>query len=223
MSKTDRMFELIQILRSARAPLRARDIAVRLEVSPRTVYRDIASLQAMRVPIEGAAGIGYVMRRGYDLPPINFDVEEAEALTLGLSMIGRAGDPGLRRAAVRAARKLSAAAPRAEAIFSSQWGADAPAHVDLSTLREAIREETKIAVRYTDDRGSCTQRRLRPLALIYYIDNVLLVAWCELRHDFRHFRLDRMQSCEKTAQTFAGEGAGLRARWEAEVKRSVLD
>ncbi len=223
MSKTDRMFEVIQILRSARAPQRASDIAARLEVSPRTVYRDIASLQAMRVPIEGAAGIGYVMRRGYDLPPINFDVEEAEALTLGLSMIGRAGDPGLRRAAARAARKLSAAAPRAEAIFSSQWGADAPAHVDLSTLREAIREETKIDIVYIDDNGTRTDRRQRAQAPIYYVDNVLLVAWCELRRDFRHFRPDRMHACSQTVETFVGEGAQLRARWEAEIKGSVLD
>ncbi|MBY8978208.1 YafY family transcriptional regulator [Rhodobacteraceae bacterium NNCM2] len=223
MAKTDRMFEVIQILRAATRPLRAADIAGQLEVSPRTVYRDIAALQAMRIPIEGEAGIGYVMRRGYDLPPINFDVEEAEALTLGLAMIGRAGDPGLRRAADRAARKLTDAAPRVETLYSSVWGVDTPLHVDLSAIREAIRTETKLDIAYQAPERPRTDRRLWPLALIYYVDNVVLVAWCELRRDFRHFRPDRMLDCRLSAERFTGQGTRLRQQWEAELKGQLLD
>ena len=103
MSRSARMFEIIQLLRSAPHPLTAADIAETLEVTKRTIYRDVASLQAMRVPIDGAAGIGYIMRPGFDLPPINFDIDEAEAITVGLSLLGRTGDKGLIRAARRAA------------------------------------------------------------------------------------------------------------------------
>ena len=111
MPKSDRLFEVIQILRAATAPMKANDIATLLEVSKRTVYRDIATLQAMRTPIYGEAGISYVMQHGYDLPPINFDEDEAEAITIGLSMIARTGDAQLLKAAKCAARKLSGAAP----------------------------------------------------------------------------------------------------------------
>ena len=105
-SKTTRFFEIIQLLRDAKKPLLARDLATVLEVSVRTVYRDIASLQAMQTPILGEPGVGYVMRKGYDLPPINLDVDEAEAIAVGLSLVARTGDPGLWRAAGRASRKL---------------------------------------------------------------------------------------------------------------------
>jgi predicted DNA-binding transcriptional regulator YafY len=101
-----RLFEIIQILRSANAPVTAMQIAGTLEVSPRTVYRDIAALQAMRTPIEGEAGIGYVMRSGYDLPPLNFDADEIESLVVGLSLLARTGDRGLQQAAARISAKI---------------------------------------------------------------------------------------------------------------------
>ena len=118
-----RMFDIIQLLRKATRPLTAQQMADTLEVTKRTIYRDIAALQSTRVPIEGEAGIGYILRPGFDLPPINFDVEEAEAITVGLSMIARTGDKGLERAAARAARKLSDATQLSETLFSSSWGA----------------------------------------------------------------------------------------------------
>ncbi|NNJ69003.1 MAG: HTH domain-containing protein, partial [Boseongicola sp.] len=101
MQRITRMFEVIQLLRAARGPLSAEALAETLEVSKRTIYRDVAALQAMRVPIEGEAGVGYIMRRGYDLPPLNFDLEEIEALRVGLMMLGRTGDGSLERAASR--------------------------------------------------------------------------------------------------------------------------
>lgn len=212
MARTDRMFEIIQILRAARRPLRADDIAAALEVNVRTIYRDIAALQAMRTPIEGAAGVGYVMRRGYDLPPVNFDVEEAEAITLGLSMLARTGDEGLQAAAARAARKLAEAAPTGAALKSSDWGA-APPQADLGAIRRAIREGLRLTFDYRSLADAQSVRTVRPLALVYYAEVILLAAWCELRQDFRQFRVDRL-TLTATGARFE-DGDALRAGWEA--------
>ena len=161
MPRSSRMFEIIQALRSTSQPMTAAQIATELEVTPRTIYRDIATLQSMRVPIEGAAGIGYIMRKGYDLPPLNFDVEEAEAITVGLSMIARTGDKSLQKAAKRAANKLAEATPLSQTLFSSTWGAPEPYGIDLSEIRRAIREEKKLCITYRDADGTETDRTMR--------------------------------------------------------------
>lgn len=211
--RSTRMFEIIQLLRAASKPLRAQDIARVLEVTKRTIYRDIASLQAVRVPIDGAAGVGYIMRPGFDLPPINFDIEEAEAVTVGLGMISRTGDEGLQKAARRAAQKISDATPLSEILYTSSWGPEAPVDVDLSLIREAIRDERKISIRYEDVEYDITQRTIMPIALIYYSEAIVVAAWCELRDDFRHFRPDRMQGYEILAERFLGKGRALRQEW----------
>lgn len=213
MSRSTRMFEIIQILRSTARPRTAGQIAAELEVTKRTIYRDIASLQAMRVPIAGEAGIGYVMRAGFDLPAINFDVEEAEAITVGLAMIARTGDRGLKRAARRAAQKLTDAAQPSQTLFASTWGADEPESVDLSGIRQAIRDERKLALTYRDGEGNTSQRTILPIAIAYHAEAIVLAAWCELRHDFRHFRPDRMVACLPLGDTFCGQGDGLRQAW----------
>ncbi|WP_193172860.1 helix-turn-helix transcriptional regulator [Nisaea nitritireducens] len=213
MRPTDRLFEVIQILRGARTPVIAARLAEQLEVSVRTIYRDIAALQAMRIPIAGEPGIGYVLQRGYDLPPINFDTEEAEAISVGLSMLARTGDAGLKRAAERAARKLNAATPLSEALLTSSWGA--PDLNLLPEIRTAIREERALQVVYEDDTGSLTRRKILPIALIYYAEVAVLAAWCRLRRDFRHFRPDRMHECTPLDERFDGEGGHLRQAWEA--------
>ncbi len=223
MPKSDRLFEVIQILRAANAPMKADDIAATLEVSKRTIYRDIATLQAMRTPIYGEAGIGYVMRRGYDLPPINFDVDEAEAINIGLSMIARTCDVQLLKAAKRAARKLSEAAPQTNILIASNWGTVTSEHVDPYFIRQNIRTETKLRVIYRDAQDTESKRIIQPLILIYYADNTMLVAWCELRNDFRHFRLDRMIDCEAISEQFPGKGSALRKTWEAELKSITVD
>jgi predicted DNA-binding transcriptional regulator YafY len=223
MARSDRFFEIIQILRAANAPIKAASIAEMLEVSKRTVYRDIATLQAMRTPIYGEAGIGYVMRHGYDLPPINFDVDEAEAITIGLSMIARTGDAHLLAAAKRAARKLSEAAPQNNMLIASSWGVKTPEHVDPYLIRQAIRSEIKLQISYRDAKDEHSTRTIWPLVLIYYADNTTLVAWCELRSDFRHFRLDRMEDCTETPAGFTGKGAALRETWEKEFKSITVD
>lgn len=222
MRRTDRLFEVIQILRAARAPLTGAEIAEMLEVSKRTIYRDIATLQGMRTPIEGAPGIGFVIRRGYDLPPVNFDVDEAEAITVGLSMIARTGDAGLWAAARRAARKLSEAAPRSDSLIASSWGTIAPENVDTSIVRDAIRSENKLWLRYEDAKQQQSERVVWPLALIYYAENTVLVAWCEKQEDFRHFRLDRVAEIFVQEDRFLGEGKHLRNIWENTLKEQSV-
>ncbi len=213
MARSARMFEIIQLLRSATKPVRAEDIAQALEVTRRTIYRDIASLQAMRIPIDGAAGVGYIMRPGFDLPPINFDVEEAEAITVGLAMIARTGDKGLQVAARRVARKLADATCLSGSLFSSTWGPDVPETVDLSEIRDAIRREAKIRIKYQDLKNIFSVRTIRPIAIIYHAEAIVVAAWCELRRDFRHFRPDRISSYRVLQESFAGEGEALRHDW----------
>lgn len=223
MSKSSRFFEIIQLLRSARGPLLARDIAKTLEVSTRTIYRDIATLQSMQTPILGEAGIGYVMRKGYDLPPINLDVEEAEAIAVGLSMVARTGDVGLMRAAGRASRKLNAIAPTARQLIASSWGVDVNLAADMAQIRAAMRAEQKLALEYVDAAGAETQRIIWPLALIYYSESAVIVAWCELREGLRHFRVDRVIGSQVAGGDFIGQGAGLLAQWEGTQKAATVD
>ncbi|MGB0505252.1 MAG: helix-turn-helix transcriptional regulator [Pikeienuella sp.] len=213
MGRSTRMFEIIQVLRSASGPMTAQALADELEVAKRTIYRDIAALQAMRTPIEGEAGIGYVMRPGFDLPPVNFDVEEAEAITVGLSLIARTGDRGLKRAARRAAQKLSAATQLSETLFASTWGAEEPESVDLSDIRRAIREEQKLSIVYRDGEGVKSHRTILPLAIAYHAEAVILAAWCEARQDFRHFRPDRIVSSVEAGEGFRGQSNALRSEW----------
>jgi predicted DNA-binding transcriptional regulator YafY len=222
MAKTDRFFEIIQILRRADKPVLARDLAEELEVSRRTIYRDIATLQSMQTPIFGEAGIGYVMRKGYDLPPINFDIEEAEAVSVGLSMVARTGDRALWRAAKRAARKLTESTTGTTRLVTSSWGVDAPLAVNLSDLRTVIRDEKKIRLDYRDVAGHVSIRTVWPLILIYYVDAIILVGWCELRSDLRHFRLDRIQNCTFLSDDFAGLGGSLVQQWEDTLKDETV-
>lgn len=215
MSRSSRLFEIIQILRAGAHPVTAEDLARQLEVSTRTVYRDIAVLQAMRTTIEGAAGVGYMMRRGYDLPPLNFDAEEIEALHVGLSMLARTGDSALQRAAQRVCEKVEALRVRKDWLQVSHWGApkDDPDSGIMAGLRNAIREERKLRLVYEDHAGQQTVRTVRPIGLVYHIECVMLAGWCELRHDFRHFRTDRFRACELLDERFTGQSATLRAIW----------
>lgn len=217
MSKSNRLFEVIQILRSATRPITADALAERLEVSVRTIYRDIAALQAMRTPVEGEPGVGYVMRRGYDLPPLNFDEEEIEALRVGLSMLTRAGDTTLSRAAERICAKIDALQAPADWLQVSPWGAPADdpdlGCVSVAHLRAAVREERKLRLDYEDGDGGMTTRIVRPIALVYHINCVLLASWCEMRDGFRHFRADRIHACEPLDDIFPGQGDVLRSIW----------
>lgn len=220
MRKASRLFEIIQILKLSRAAVTAQSIADQLEVTVRSIYRDIAALQAMRVPIEGERGLGYILRPGFDLPPLMFTVEETEAIMLGLQMLERSGDTSLRRSAESVNRKIAGAVPEPlrrslQSATLYAWGSppQMPKDFELEQVRTAIRSEQVLRIDYRDDRGEASRRMIRPLALIYYAESVNLVAWCELRQAIRNFRSERIVQCVTQERFFKGEGDRLRAVW----------
>ncbi|MGO4571770.1 helix-turn-helix transcriptional regulator [Microvirga sp. 2TAF3] len=222
MRKASRLFEIIQILRIADAPVTAARMAQSLNVTARSIYRDIAALQAMRVPIQGGRGIGYRLRSGFDLPPLMFSIEETEAIVLALALLERTGDVALKEAAKHVNQKIAAAMPPPlRQVFGTKalyaWGTVAPPpdRIDLAMVRAAIRDERKIEIYYRDEQGRTTQRTIRPIALIYYSETANIVAWCELREALRNFRADRVDSGSLTDAFFKGEGDVLRSRWVA--------
>ena len=222
MRKASRLFEIIQILRLARNPITAAEIAARLEVTVRSIYRDIAALQAMRVPVEGERGIGYILRPGFDLPPLMFSIEETEAIVLALALLERTGDIELKAAASRVADKIAGAVPpplrqtlSARALHAWGTAPRQPEGIDLATVRRAIRDEEKLSIDYRDEYGRASERTIRPIALIYYSQTANIVAWCELRTAIRNFRADRVEACTTTGEHFRGEGDGLRQVWIA--------
>ena len=222
MSRSNRMFDVIQLLRRARAPMTAAQMAEALEVTKRTIYRDIGTLQAMRVPIEGEAGIGYLMRPGFDLPPLMFTAEEAEAIVVGLALLGRTGDRSLLKAARSASRKIAEVVPDeleedfdSPYLLASDWHVIPPSEIDPEVIRRAVRESEKLQVTYRDAKNATTIRTIKPLAIVYYIEALVLAAWCDLRGDFRHFRIDRIEACAATGDRFEKEAERLRRRWYA--------
>jgi len=215
MNKTERMFEIIQILRSHTRSVTAEQLATELEVSVRTIYRDIQALQSMQTPIDGEAGVGYLMRSGYDLPPINFSANELEAIVVGLNLLTRTGDRSLQKAAKSVSNKIESARGKMDSLVVSGWGVEIPEEVDIEIFRAAIRSEQKLRIQYRDDQGNETRRRILPVAIVYYIEVVVLAAWCELRKDFRHFRVDRITQCEVVNQFFRTRGETLRQQWRS--------
>ncbi len=216
MLRTDRLFEIINILRSARSPMSAAQIATHLEVTPRTVYRYIATLQSMRIPIEGAVGIGYVMRKGYNLPPLNFSEEELESIVVGIGLLARTGDASLQSAAQRVLSKIESSRIPSDSLRVSGWGISTPAPSQMETLRSAIRQEQKLQIDYVSLDHKHTRRVILPIVLTYYVEVAVLSAWCTMRQDFRNFRIDRIEACLPLDAFFQGEAKALRARMERE-------
>lgn len=214
MQRTDRLFEIIDILRAANGPVTAAVLAERLEVTPRTIYRYIASLQSMRIPIEGEAGIGYIMRRGYNLPPLNFGEDELEAIVVGLRLLQRTGDQGLQAAAKRVLDKVEANRLPIDGLRVSKWGIVATGLTCYTRLRQAIREEREIDITYNSLNEDMSTRRVLPLIVTYFAEVAVLTAWCTLREDFRNFRVDRIEDIAETERFFKGRGNLLRAQIE---------
>jgi predicted DNA-binding transcriptional regulator YafY len=223
MRRADRLFDILRILRAAPGPVTAATIAEELEVTVRTVYRDVATLQARRIPIEGAAGIGYVLRRGFDLPPLMFTEDEAEAIAVGVRMLARTGDPGLQKAAESVLSKVTLVVPdplrdylNSAPVYVSKSGAPVPERRDLpATIRHAIRDGRKMRIAYEDETSHRTLRVIQPFAVAYYVEATLVCAWCELRDGVRHFRSDRIVSAEVLQESFTIPAAVL-ATWVAE-------
>lgn len=221
MRRADRLFDIIQILRTAKRPVTAAALAEKLECTPRTIYRDVATLQARRIPIDGEAGVGYVLRRGFDLPPLMFTTEEVEAIVLGARMIPRLRDAKLQRAAESVLDKVTVVLPeqlRAELAsqrFYVSGGSARPAKgIDLGALRGAIRDNRKLRIVYVDERGKRTRRVIWPIAMAYYVDVTVIGAWCELRKDYRHFRVERVASSTVLDEQFVSDPDLLRG-WMA--------
>ncbi len=223
MRRSDRLFDIIQRLRTAPGPTTAAALAEELEVTVRTVYRDVATLQARRVPIEGAPGIGYMLRRGFDLPPLMFTSEEIEAIAVGACLLSRTGDPGLQDAAESVLSKVTTVLPdvlraqlAAAPFFVSGSGAPVPESADLAAVRQAIRDGRKLRLDYRDEKGIATRRTIWPIAVAYYVQATLVVAWCELRRDYRHFRADRIDAMQVLDDHYPADNGRLMAKWLAQ-------
>jgi predicted DNA-binding transcriptional regulator YafY len=198
MRRADRLFSIVQILRRRRL-VTARDLSRELEVSERTIYRDIADLAASGVPIDGEAGVGYILRAGHDLPPLMFSPAEIEALVLGARIVAKWSDDQLARAADDALAKIAAVLPdklRDQlgqiALYAPDDRFRRPLPAEFADLRAALRDHRKVTFAYVNADGEATSRTVRPLAFLFYGAVWLMCAWCELRQDFRSFRLDRM-------------------------------
>ncbi len=220
MRRSDRLFDIIQRLRTATGPVTAAALAAELEVTPRTVYRDIATLQARRVPIDGAAGIGYVLRRSFDLPPLMFTAEEVEAIAIGARLVRRLRDAKLQEAADSVFSKVTVVLPEAlrrqltaTPIYVSPGDTVEPQGVDLADVRAAIRDSRKLHISYADERGRRTNRTIWPIAMAYYVDVTLVGAWCEMRNDYRNFRVERIQSSTVLDEHFDQDSGRLFREW----------
>lgn len=209
MRRADRLFQLVQRLRlRRRSSTTAAQLAEELGVSERTIYRDVQDLIASGVPIQGEAGVGYALPSSFDLPPLMFNEEELEALVLGARVVKSWADPELARAADDVLAKVEAVLPKAmrERLASSTLFAmnfRAPAPLELAGLRGAIKDSKKLRFSYQDGKGAATAARVvQPLGLFYWGQVWSLGAWCELRVDFRNFRVDRIKNLEILDEKF---------------------
>ncbi len=211
MRRTDRLFDIIQILRDGKLH-RAQDIATRLEVSVRTIYRDMDTLTASGVPVEGERGVGYMIREAITLPPLTLTTEELEALNLGMAIVAEAADPALKSAALSLADKIDAVLPTQTVAEADAWKfavypfADAArGFTHMAPLRAAIKSRQKLRLVYQRIDGELTDRTIRPLHMEYWGRVWTLTAWCENRNDFRVFRVDLIQEATPLPELFVDE------------------
>jgi predicted DNA-binding transcriptional regulator YafY len=220
MRRADRLFQIIQILRGARQPLTAQVIGRELEVSIRTVYRDMADLIGQRVPIRGEAGVGYMLDADFDMPPLMLTRDEIEAAVLGAQWVASRGDPGLAKAARDLVAKIATAVPDHLRPFVLEPATGTPPHprnqpdgLDMARTREWIHAGRKLHIAYRDEKEVISRRLIWPIKLGYFETVRLLVAWCELRGDFRSFRTDRVVEAEFLEEFHGQRVAVLWSRW----------
>ncbi len=214
MRRADRLFDIIEFLRRNKRVVTAQELGRELEVSVRTIYRDIADLQASRVPIEGEAGLGYVLRSGYELPPLMFTEDEIEALVFGARMVRAWGDATFTQAADAAVAKITAVLPeRLSRIAETSRVTVAPGrgkgkealNTHLTPIRRAIRDRRKLVFDYAALSDERTTRTVRPLGLAFFGPFWMLASWCELRRDFRTFRIERIVALKVSDEVFRDE------------------
>lgn len=231
MRKAERLFQIIQILRRSSQPVTSAQLADELEVARRTIYRDIAHLIGQRVPIDGEAGFGYVLDSRYDMPPLMLTAEEIEAVLLGVHMVAKLGDAAITNAAKDVMAKIAAAIPRdllpfiAEPAVSLKPGVVIHSAIfDSRPARLAIREGRKMQLDYCAVNGEVTQRIVWPVILGYEDGRSLLIAWCELKQAFRHFRTERILNLEVLEVKIDVSKRKLRRQWlewrDIELSRS---
>ena len=230
MRRADRLFQIIQILRRSSRPTTASMLAAELEVTVRTVYRDVTDLMGQRVPIRGEAGVGYVLDRDYDMPALMLSADDLEAAVLGAQWVAARGDPGLARAARDLLAKISGVIPDHLRPFIADPGVGvAPARTpsiegpDVARLRGAIHAGCKVRIRYRDEAGHSSERVVWPVMIGYTETVRLLAAWCEWRHAFRHFRIDRIEVAAFLDEPFGRQPGDLRRDWKRqfEAERGV--
>ena len=213
MHRAERLFQLTTLLRNRRTVLTARQLSEQLQVSERTIYRDIQSLSLSGVPIEGEAGVGYRLSHRYQLPPLMFDREEVEALLLGARMVSGWGDGDMARHANQAVQKILAVLPDHLRHSDETLPLLVPQMEEVQkyytahsqTIRAAIRLHQRLRIDYVRADEQPSSRAIEPLGLIFWGKVWTLVAWCQLRADYRTFRLDRIQTLEITGESFAVE------------------
>ena len=225
MRRAERLFQIIQILRRSRAPVTADAIAAELETSKRSVYRDIAALVGQRAPIRGEAGVGYVLEAGYDMPPLMLTPDEIEAAVLGAQWVAGRGDPALATAARDLIAKIAAAVPDNLRPYVLEPATRAPAPwnpapdtIDMAQTRAWIHAGRKIRLDYRDEKGAVSQRVIWPVTVGYMATTRMLIAWCELRGDFRNYRTDRVVAAEFLDDRHGQRPAVLRARWQRQME-----
>ena len=232
MRRADRLFQIVNVLRRRRTATTAAHLAERLGVSERTVYRDIRDLILAGTPIDGEAGVGYRIRPGYDLPPLMFDRDEIQALVLGARIVRQFGDPALARASDAILGKVAAIVPKDLAPLVAETRLFVPSTIGAGTsadaltlAREALIARRKLELSYATADGAATKRTVRPLGIFFWGRTWTLAAWCELRQDFRNFRLDRIAASTMLDETFEDEaGKALRdmlARYGPEAVRLI--
>jgi predicted DNA-binding transcriptional regulator YafY len=211
MRRADRLFQIVQLLR-ARRVVTAAQLAENLEVSERTIYRDVRDLVRSGVPIDGEAGIGYALPRRFDLPPLMFTRDEVEALVLGARIVKSWSDRELARAAESALEKVEAVLPDAlrarvnqTALFAPDFHIPEKTTAELSSLRAAVADRRKLRLAYVRGDGERSERTVRPLALYFWGRTWTLTSWCEYRSDFRSFRLDRIEGLRVLDEIFEPE------------------
>lgn len=221
MRRTERLFQIIQILRANRSPVTGRSLANELEISLRTLYRDMAELIAQRVPVTGEAGTGYILGEGYDMPPLMLTADELEAAALGAAWVVSQADPSLARAARDLVSKLSDAIPQELRPIvldaSSRPISTQPKiqeHFDGYALRQAIRDRSRLQLSYKDQNDDISDRVIWPLLIAYLDASRYIVAWCETRQDYRHFRTDRVQELKVLDGKYPARRAVLINGWE---------
>ncbi|NGN97027.1 YafY family transcriptional regulator [Grimontia sp. S25] len=213
MSKSERLFELLTLLRSKRYAVTAKSLSEELKVSERTIYRDIQSLQLSGVPIEGEAGIGYLLGKGSHLPPLMFTEEEMVALELGMRMVRAWSDKSLAAASESASRKIQSILPEhlkaqidALPLAVPDFYIESECTAWRESLREATTEKQKVRIKYKTGEGIHSERVVHPLGQVFWGKVWTLVAWCELRDDYRSFRVDRIEGMEALKEHFEASG-----------------